>query len=150
MSEELVFKLMESIRSRMLAQLENVSEELADRIPAGFNNNIRWNLGHILTIHDMLIFQLNNEKSGFPADYPALFKNGTKPADWQQTPPALEVLTQQLEEQMKQIRETFSGRLDQEAAKPFREMKTIGEIINFSFYHEGLHTGFIWAMKKAE
>ncbi|MEB3102661.1 DinB family protein [Ferviditalea candida] len=148
MSEELVFKFMETARSRMLDQLENVSEELADRIPAGFNNNIRWNLGHILTVHEMLIFQLNNEKSGIPGDYVELFKNGSKPADWQQTPPSLEVLKQHLKDQMLKIRETFSGRLDQEAAKPFKEMKTIGEIINFSFYHEGLHTGYIWAMKK--
>jgi hypothetical protein len=44
---EVLFNQLESYRSYILGVLENVSGEEADEIPKGFNNKIRWNLGHI-------------------------------------------------------------------------------------------------------
>ncbi|WP_087997795.1 DinB family protein [Gottfriedia solisilvae] len=36
--------------------MEGVTEELADRIPANFRNNIRWQLRHIFTATELLAF----------------------------------------------------------------------------------------------
>jgi hypothetical protein len=51
------------------------------------------------------------------------------------------------------ICEALGSRLDERAPKPFvrlgREMATIGEILNFSLYHEGLHHGAIGGLRKA-
>ncbi|MDQ1000291.1 putative damage-inducible protein DinB [Neobacillus niacini] len=44
---EVLFNQLESYRSYILGVLENVTEDKAAVIPKGFNNNIRWNLGHI-------------------------------------------------------------------------------------------------------
>ncbi|WP_374934851.1 DinB family protein [Neobacillus driksii] len=57
-----MFNQLESYRSYILVVLENVSREEAEVIPKGFNNNIRWNLGHIyldqyLWIHINFIYK---------------------------------------------------------------------------------------------
>ncbi|MBH8605493.1 DinB family protein [Thermoactinomyces sp. CICC 10522] len=42
----------EILRGRLQQFLEATSENVADQMPQGFNNTIRWNVGHILTVAD--------------------------------------------------------------------------------------------------
>ncbi len=44
---EVLFTQLESYRREVLGVLEDITEEQAEVIPAGFKNNIRWNLGHM-------------------------------------------------------------------------------------------------------
>ncbi|UFJ39844.1 DinB family protein [Brevibacillus humidisoli] len=148
MTEEMLFFQMNLVRKMTLHSVSDVTEELADLIPAGSRNNIRWHLGHILVIQEFLMFRLTGEQLGLTDEYFRMFGRGTKPADWQTTAPDLESLRSLLDQQTSRIRETFSGRLSDAARKPFVfrdgvEFKTIGEILNFSLIHEGMHQGYI-------
>lgn len=67
---EVLFNQLESYRSEILGVADTVSEEDAEKIPAGFNNNIRWNLGHIYLDQYLWIQALTKE----PADVPEEFK----------------------------------------------------------------------------
>src|SRR5699024_12815823 len=80
---------------------------------------------------------------------PVFVPLGTKPADWEDDVPKLAELKEQLEKQPEKLKETLTGQLDDKAAEAFNTLSTVGEILNFTLYHEGLHAGTIKGLKHA-
>jgi uncharacterized damage-inducible protein DinB len=148
MMKEDLFLQLDMVRQRTFQQLEGITEETADITPHGYRNTMRWNLGHILTVQENLCFKLAGHPFELPETYPDFFASGTKPADWQTEPPSLETLKAQLTEQSLRIKQKLSERLDEKPPAPFRGIDTVGGMITFSLYHEGLHTGYMMAMRK--
>ncbi|WP_227002635.1 DinB family protein [Salicibibacter kimchii] len=149
MNEEQLFQQIDMIRQNTLNEMEGLSEQQADQMPAGFNNTIRWNLAHIYTVQNLLLSNYGGKNIETPSRYPELFAPGTKPADWEGEVPTLDEIKQHLENQPAKLKETLSGQLDNKAAKPFMSLPTVGEILNFTLYHEGMHVGVIKGIKKA-
>lgn len=139
------------VRNITLSIFDRVTEETADIIPAGFSNNIRWNLGHILVCQDTFLY--GPSCPHLPASYPGMFKPGTKPADWQGDVPSLATLAAQIKEQTARIKEQFASRLEEPLPQPVPlgsrgTLYTFGDAFVFSMYHEGMHIGAISALNK--
>ncbi len=154
MNKEALFMQMDVVRSRTLYHLAETTEEQAEIIPSGFKNNIRWNLGHILTVQENIVYKFSGEKLYIPDYYPSIFANKTSPADWasQENIPSLETLRDQLQNQRERIKKDFSERLNDSVPRPIRfgegrELTKVGDLIAFTFYHEGMHQGFINALQ---
>jgi uncharacterized damage-inducible protein DinB len=146
--EHFVTGYFDVLRGRILKFLEETSEEVADQMPQGFNNTIRWNAGHILIVSDVF-FGLES----LPANYKELFWPGTKPSDWTGEVPTLETLTSQLREQTAQLKEAFSNRLEEKLEKPLNfpnnlNIETVGALFSFTNSHESLHLGYMNALKR--
>jgi hypothetical protein len=148
MSKEILFLQMDLIRERTLQQLEMINEAIADQMPSGYSNTLRWNIGHILTVQENLCFKLIGEPFGLPEDFPAFFANGTRPGDWNSAPPTLETLKSLLIEQPLRIKQKLALRLEEKLAQPFKGIDTLRGVIGFSLYHEGVHTGIIMGLRK--
>jgi len=148
MTNEILFLQLDLVRERTLQQLELTTEETADIMPAGYNNTLRWHLGHIATVQESLCFKLAGEPFKLPETYPGLFANGTKPADWTLQPPTLEELKSILTEQPLRIKQKLYSRTADKLVQPFKGMDTVGAVIAFSLYHEGVHTGYMMSMRK--
>ncbi|MFC0610870.1 DinB family protein [Scopulibacillus daqui] len=148
MNEESVFKQLDIVRAATAGLLESIPESDWDVIPKGFRNNIRWNAGHILTIQDLFANGLRSMTQNLPGNYLAYFAKDTSPADWNEQPPSKEELIKFLKDQPGWIREVCKGKLDQKLDKPFKGFETIGELLTFSVYHEGLHDGVINTQSK--
>lgn len=149
-----IFHLAAYVRSNTLRTLESITEESADIMPAGFNNTIRWHLGHIYLTQEWLVFYHGNERASVPETFPALFGVGSNPAEWKTAPPTLETLRSLLTEQTSRMSETFANRLDQPAKKPPTmggrlQLTTIGSVLAFTLHHESEHYGFIKALQRA-
>jgi len=149
MNEEVIFKLMEGTRQRTLKMLQETDETQADIVPNGFNNSLRWNLGHILFIQERLLFGIAGKPMGVPESYEGMFKNGTKPADWTGNVPSLKELEEGLTAQPKRIREKLSGQLEQRLETPFLGVESVGEMVVFSLNHESIHNGYMMALRRA-
>lgn len=147
--EHIVFNQIELHRSRTLAIVAELSENQADVVPRGFNNNIRWHLGHILSTQERFAFLFIGEHLSLPQELMNLFLNGTKPADWQAAPPDLPSLLRLLEEQPGRIRERLQGRLEEQLTAPFKEFSRLDEVLLFGSCHEAMHAGYMMALKKA-
>lgn len=150
MNEEQIFKQVDMVRQSTLKEMEGISEEQADQIPDGFRNNIRWNLAHIYVTQNMLLSNYGGKNIETPTRDLEMFAPGTKPADWEGEAPSLEEIKQQLEDQPVKLKETLSGQMDDEAEEAFMSLPTVGEILNFTLYHEGAHVGIIKAIKKIQ
>ena len=141
----LIKKEFELLRTRLYPRVEEISEEMADVQPKGFNNNIRWNVGHLLTVTENFLFAENGQ---LPANYKELFAPGTKPSDWSGEVPSVATLLQQLKEQQERINNIPNERFNEDLPEPKFGCSTVGELAGFSFYHETYHFGQIHAMKR--
>lgn len=148
MNEEMIFKQINLVRQNTLNEMENLTEEQADQMPEGFRNTIRWNLGHIYTVQNALISKFGGKNIDTPSRRLELFAPGTKPADWQGEVPTLDELKRLLEEQPVKLKEALGGQLNEKSAESFKSLSTIGELLNFTMYHEGMHLGTIKGLKK--
>ncbi|MEK5389259.1 DinB family protein [Margalitia sp. FSL K6-0131] len=146
--DEILFNQLESFREWTLGLLKNITEEQADIVPKGFNNNIRWNLGHIYLDQYLWIKAVTKEPIPIPEGFQEWFGFGTKPADWKTAPPRLDQLKKLLAEQPKVIRELYGNRLEEEFAPTELGMHTIAQVLVRTIYHEGMHAETIKLMKR--
>ncbi len=121
-------------------------------IPKGFKNNILWNIAHSITIQQRLAYSLSGEKMHIPEDFVEKYGNGSVP---EENITAEEInrvesllfspLEKTKEDYEKGIFKTFTTYTT--SAKI--TLKNIDDAILFNSYHEGLHLGYIFAIRKA-
>lgn len=150
---EFLFTQLKVIRSNTINAVKELSENQVDSVPEGFNNNIRWNLGHVYLSQEQFAFGFAQDPMVVPDGFTELFGRDSKPSEWKVQPPTLPVLIQLLEDQTNRIEEKLNNRLYEVVAKPLTmlsglTLKTIGEYLTFSMYHEGMHVQTIKMLKK--
>ncbi|WML42660.1 DinB family protein [Neobacillus sp. PS3-40] len=145
---ELLFKQFELTRGNFIKRVEPIQNDIVDIIPSGFNNNIHWIVGHVLTVAEQFLFGFPTQSNYLPANYKELFGNGTKPADWNENIPSVEELVEQLKVQLTRIKEIPSERFNDQLEKPFLGLETFGELANMAIFHEANHLGQIQTMKR--
>jgi len=137
----------------VIGQLQDISEDHFDIQVKGFNNTIRWNVGHMVYWMDKysaLSFEL---PSAIPSHYESLFDSGTKPSEWTITPPSKKELTELLMAQLSRISELTPEVLDVALQSPYVmgpfQFMSSGELFNFALMHEAIHLGIISSQLKA-
>lgn len=143
-------KQIELPRSMFMKFVKNLDEKIVDVQPEGFNNNIRWHIGHVLTTSEQMMFGYPERSTNLPLTYKALFTMGSRPADWGTEIPKLEELISHLESQTSRIREIpdefFSQKLPFQF--PIETIQTFGDMFEFMLFHEANHLGQMQAMKR--
>ncbi|MCF6136519.1 DinB family protein [Pseudalkalibacillus berkeleyi] len=136
------------VRGWTIKIAENLSEEIVNIQPEGFNNTIKWHIGHVITETEYFMFELSNERSNIPEQYNDYFAPGTKPSNWKGQAPSLSELITELKNQQRRVNEiqaeTFNRALDQ----PVHGFTTTLDAASFSAIHESLHLGQIEAMQR--
>ncbi|GMK37056.1 hypothetical protein PCCS19_01090 [Paenibacillus sp. CCS19] len=148
-----LFKQLRFVRNNTIKLVDGMSEEATRIVPSGFNNNILWNLGHILLVHEKFSFALTNERMDLPKHIADLFASGTKPENWGKQVPSLDEIALLLSKQVDRIEQILEHRLEDNLEKPFvtsvgLELLTVKECLSFCLYHEGMHFATIKAIKQ--
>ncbi|WP_235816544.1 DinB family protein [Bacillus massilinigeriensis] len=136
------------VRKNTISYVKDLSENVLKIVPLGLNNHIKWNLGHIYVISEKFCFTLTREETKLPANFNKLFDPGTSPSHWEIDPHEKNELIYLLNEQISRIESVLSGRMEEKIKQPYTtstglELVTIGELISFCLYHEGMHFGAI-------
>lgn len=140
------------LRECALGIIRELSLEELNHVPAGFNNNIAWNLGHIVAAQQGVCYK----RSGLPIvveeSYFEKYKPGSKP----EAP-----ITQQELEEIKTLLIFTIDRLEKDYANGIFtgygtfttrygvELTCIEDAIDFLPFHDGFHMGYILALRKA-
>jgi hypothetical protein len=139
--------------SRKIASqiLQTYTLDQLNKIPEGFNNNIIWNIGHIIVVQQMLTYNLSGLPMMISNAMVEKYKKGTKPEHI--------VLQSELEEMQTLLLETIDKTEADFSAKTFRDfhdyptstgfiLKSADEAMAFNYFHEGLHIGIMMSIRK--
>lgn len=145
------FNIFQKSRELVFKRIENLTLEQLHTIPEGFNNNIIWNVAHLVVTQQLLHYKLSGLDCLVPDELITNFKKGTTPS-------------QSLnEEEVSEIKDLLIGlpatlQEDYEAgifqeyqAYPTStgfELSDINTAIAFNNMHEGMHLGVIMALTK--
>lgn len=127
------------LREETLALTAGIRPEWFDIMPEGFNNSIRWNLGHILVAWDHAIFPKLGEAWHVPSHYHYLFPKGSSPKTWQTAAPAVDEIVNHLSSQKDEISDATVHKLNEPLVEPFLKIATIQEMYGFMLREETHH-----------
>ncbi len=138
-----------------IADLARAHGADADRIPAGWNNNVRWHVGHLVVTPRRLTALLLGEELGLPAEYSKWFAKGTSPSDWgDDAVPPLEQLLGELSSETERVFADMEPRLAEAFPRSYGTtlgtvLKTPADGLTMSFIHDGIHVGLLLALARA-
>jgi len=138
-------------RISLLDAVKDLSIEQLNKIPAGFNNNIIWNLAHMVATQQNICYKRGGIDVSIEERFFTPFLSGTKPeglvsAEDVETIKGLLLSTLEPLE-----RDLLNGKFANYRAWTTRYGNNITsgeEALAFLPFHEGLHTGYIWALKR--
>ena len=131
--------------------LEKFSLEQLNKIPTGFSNTIFWNIKHVVITQQLLTYSLSGMPTLISKEEIDAFKKGSK-AETKATNKEVEQLKKQLFSTVEQTQEDYkNGKFTEFTSYTVSTksvLSTIDEALEFNNFHEGIHLGYILAMKK--
>ncbi len=145
------FDITRSSRKILASFLQNHTLEQLNKVPEGFNNNLIWNIGHIIVVQQMLVYNLSGLPMMISDEMVAKYKKGTKP-ETDVTQSEVDEIQSLLFETINKTKNDFN----QNVFKNFREfttmsgfiIKNVEDALSFNYYHEAIHTGMIMSIRK--
>lgn len=142
------------IRIALLKLIEPLSAEELNRIPPGFNNNVIWNLAHVVASQQMICYVRAGMKPFVDEEFIALYKSGTKPEGSISEVNILKIKDLFLQAIDQFAKDSDAGLFPGVAYPAWttgygNEILSLDDAINFVMFHEGLHRGYIMAMKRS-
>jgi hypothetical protein len=132
--------------------LKETSLEDLNTIPIGFSNNIIWNIGHIVVIQQLLVYKLSGLPMYISDELVSKYRNKTKPEG---------DVSQEEVDEIAALMDSLLVKTEEDMAagifKNYTEytlslgttLSNANEAIEFNNIHEGIHYGYILALKKA-
>ena len=144
---EQTFKILQKSREKLEKMCVDLPHETLNRIPEGFNNNLIWNLGHIVAVQQLIIYGLS--KLPYVVDDFIIdnFRNKTRP-ERAFTTEEIGLVFSALTSSILQLEKDYK---DNKFVNPTpfisktleASFEGIDGLIQFNLYHEGIHTGVI-------
>jgi len=151
MNMKFPFEVYRQTRKNILFFLDELTEEQINTIPAGFSNNIAWNLGHIVVTQQLLFYKNANAEMKVPTTWVEKYRKGTKP-ETKVTLEEFENIKSILVSSINQAEKDYVAGVFKHYT-PYStsfgvQINTIEDVIRFIYAHEGFHWGIIVALKK--
>ena len=145
------FDIARTARTMALQYLENYSVEQLNTVPAGFSNNLIWNIAHIVVTQQLLVYKSSGLPMLISDDLVEKYRKGAT-VNGLATAEEIEVLKSLLTQTIDQTQKDF----DAGVFKNYTEyptstgfvIKSIEDAIAFNNFHEGLHIGIMMRVKK--
>ncbi|MES1217318.1 MAG: DinB family protein [Bacteroidota bacterium] len=138
-------------RKFLLAGIGDLTIEQLNKVPAGFNNNIIWNTGHLVAAQQGLCYTRASLSTVVDENFMLSYKSGSKPERFIDAH-EFEIIKQYLFSTLDQL----ESHLDKKIFGGYTpwttrygvEIKSIDNAVDFLSFHEGLHLGTINSLKR--
>lgn len=147
------FSITRKSREILLKYLENYTLQQLNKIPEGFNNNLYWNIAHIVVSQQRIIYALSGKPEEMVVSEELIqnYMRGTRP------------MRDVTAEEVTELKELLFTTIDKTEAdynngmfEYYKEYTTelgytlnsVEEGLEFNNYHEGLHLGCMLSIKK--
>jgi len=143
--------ILQNPRKLILETISNLTIEQVNKIPAGFNNNIIWNLGHMIASQQGICYKRSGLTLTVSDDFFKTYVSGSKPERF---------ITEARYEEIKQLFFSTLEQMDADYAAgkfvTYESVNTrynvflsnIDEALAFLPFHDGLHIGYIMSLRK--
>lgn len=146
-----VFETTLKSRNMILELLQNYTLEQLNKIPAGFNNNLIWNIGHIIVAQQVLVYKLSGLPMVIADEMVEKYKNGSRP-ERNVTEAELDEIKNLLLDTINKTTADYNNGI----FKNYNEyttsigfnLKNAEEAIVYNNFHEGLHIGIMMTLRK--
>lgn len=146
------FELLKQTRLNALNAIEALSLAQLNQIPNGFNNNIAWNFNHNVLVMHLLCYKISGLDFEIPTDLISKYAKGSKPDTDISAEEMVFFKTLALSSIEKLEQDYNNGIFQNYTVYPTSynvTLNNIEEAISFNNVHEGLHFGYIMALKRA-
>jgi hypothetical protein len=121
-------------------------------VPDGYRNSIYWNIIHVVVTQQLLVYKLSDVPILISSDLVDAFRKGTK-TERDATQDEVEHLKKLLFSTIEQTQKDYdAGRFTSYNSYTLSTKSTltnVEEAIEFNNFHEGIHLGYILAMKNS-
>jgi hypothetical protein len=150
-NERFECEILRASRTRLFQIIETSNYEILFKIPAGFNNNIIWQIGHCITSQQRHMYMRSGLPMYITKQFEECFKIGSSPASWKATPDINEV-KYLLIETVNQLESDLESKLFVKY-EPFELpigflVKNHVQALQAANYHEAEHSGRIFTYLK--
>ena len=143
--------LLRTTRNNALTLLKGLNDDQLNAIPDRFNNNLIWNLGHMLITQQLLVYRLSGNNTFLSNELIEKYRKGSKPEGVIPNE-EIENIKSWMIESADQMERDFNLGL----FKSYKEyttsygatLKSIEDAIIFNNMHESMHLGTMIALKK--
>jgi len=135
--------------------LTNIAKELSieqlNEIPAGFNNNIIWNMGHVIATQQSVCYRKAGVDTVVNADFVNMYAPGTRPERFiteAEVTQILDLFVTSLDRfELDQQTDLFNN-YTAWTTRAGADINNIDDADAFLPYHEGMHVGYVMALKR--
>ncbi len=139
------------IRTSLLNIIKDLSLDQLNMVPTNFNNNIIWNLAHLISAQQGICYKRSEKNIHISEDFYNAYKPGSKPEK-----PLTEIEIEEVKKLLFTSLDLLENDVDNNVFEGYKtwnsrydvEIKNINDAISFLQFHEGLHMGYIMALKK--
>jgi hypothetical protein len=143
-----------TLKNRVLLSklLEKFSLDQLNTVPKGYRNSIFWNVAHTIVTQQLLVYGLSNIPLLVDPDLVKTYRKDTKTVR-EATPDELTLVKSLLLSTIEQTQTDYDNGVFKNYT-PYttsinETLSTVDEAISFNAFHEGIHLGYILAMKNS-
>jgi hypothetical protein len=148
---ESTLKTWTTSRRLYLTYFDKYTIEQLNKIPEGFNNNLIWNIGHIIVAQQGLIYKTSGVVWHIPSELFDLYKPGTKPTRQTTAAEANELkalLISLIEQTQRDLADGIFVKFSERMTGTGFYLSSLEDAFEFNNYHEGLHLGHMMCISK--
>jgi len=145
------FEITRTSRKIVSQFLDNYTVEQLNKIPEGFNNNLIWNIAHIVVTQQLLVYKFSGLPMLVSDELVQKYMKGTKPeidanqADVEEIKALLSKTIDQTEED---YNDGIFKNFDEYPTSTGFILNTVEDAMVFNNFHEGLHIGIMMSLRK--
>ncbi len=149
---EFSFEITQKTRELFKTFLDNYTIEELTKIPQGFSNSIFWNIKHVVVTQQLLVYNLSGISMMLSKNEIESYKKGSSPAGTTVTQEEITLLKEQLFTTLEKTKKDFQNGIFKEfnayTVSTKTTLNTVKEAIEFNNFHEGIHLGTIFSLRK--
>ncbi|WP_298238748.1 DinB family protein [uncultured Algibacter sp.] len=150
---DFTFQVLNNIRAIFKKIIESNTLEDLNKIPKGFNNNIIWNIGHILVSEQLLVYKLSGLPSTLSDAMINKYRKDSKP-DYPLNQSEVDDIKGLLFSTIEKTKTDYNNSIFKTyntytVSTTGNTLTNVEEALQFVAIHEGLHYGYVLALLKA-